>query len=64
MKAIARWNGQLSKLHFERPIEIRRQYNSNFQTRLQYARSAALHTSSSTVDGDRSSEEPPDEIRD
>ena len=45
-----------------RPIEIRRQNNSPFQTRLQDARHVALSTISNTVDGDQLSEEPLDLI--
>ena len=64
MKATARRTGQLSIIRFMRPIDNRRQRKRNFQTRVQDARRAALPTSSNTVDGDRSSDEPPDKVRD
>ena len=48
------------ELSFLLPVETRRQNNSSFQTRLQEVRRANLPTSSNTVDGDQSSEEPPD----
>ena len=60
MKAIDRRTGQPSIIRFMRPIENRRQRNNNFRTHLKGARRAVLPTSSNTVDGDRSSEEPPD----
>ena len=59
MTAISQRTGQTSIISFMISIELRRQNNRNCQSRLQNARRAALPTSSNTVDGDRSSEEPP-----
>ena len=60
-KTLKQRTGQTSMFSFLLPVETRRQSNSAFQTRLlQEARRAALPTSSNTVDGDQSSEEPPD----
>ena len=58
MKAIDQRTGQTSILRFTRSAN-NRQYNYAFQTCQQEARRAALPTSSNTVDGDQSSEEPP-----
>ena len=60
IKARAQRTGQTSIISLVRPIELRRQNNSKFQIRLQDARRAALPTRSNTVDGHRSSIEPPD----
>ena len=60
MKTLKRKTGQQSIFSFLIPAETRRQNNSAFQTCLQEARSANIPTSSDTVDGDQSSEEPPD----
>ena len=52
MKAIYQQEtGQTSIISFMGTIEHRRQFNSDFQTRLLGARRAALSTSSNTVDG-------------
>ena len=59
-KALNRNNGQTTMLRFLIPAENRRENNQAFQTRIQEARRASLPTSSNTVDGDQSSEEPPD----
>ena len=59
-KALNRNNGQMTMLRFLIPEENRRENNQAFQTRIQEARRARLPTSSNTVDGDQSSEEPPD----
>ena len=60
MKTLSKRTGQMSMFSFLLPLETRRQNNRIFQTRLQEARRAALPTSSNTVDGDQSSEEPSD----
>ena len=60
MQDIAGATDQLSIIRFMKPVENRRQHNSNFQTRRQDATRAALPTSSNTVNGDQSSEGPPD----
>ena len=64
MKDIPQRTGRTSIISFMRSIETRRQYNSTFQTRQQEARRAALAANLNTVGGGRSSEEPPDLIRD
>ena len=60
LKSINNKSGQTSLLSYFIPAEIRREHNQAFQTRIQEARRASLPTSSNTVDGDQSSEEPPD----
>ena len=60
MKTLKRTTGQLSIFSYLIPAENRRQNNQAFQTRIQDTRRANLPTSSNTVDGDQSSEEPPD----
>ena len=60
MKALKRNTGQMTMLRFLIPAENRRENNQAFQTRIQEARRASLSTSSNTVDGDQSAEEPPD----
>ena len=60
MKTSNQRTGQTSMFSFLLPLETRRQNNSTFQTLLQEARQAAVPTSSITVDGYQSSEEPPD----
>ena len=58
MKTLKRTTGQLSMFSYLIPAENRRQNNQAFQTRIQETRRANLPTSSNTVDGDKSSEEP------
>ena len=60
IETFKRNTGKQSIFSFLIPAETRRQNNSAFQTRLQEARRANLPTSSNTVDGDQSQEEPPD----
>ena len=60
LKSINNKSGQTSLLSYFIPAEIRREHNQAFQTRIQEARRASLPTSSNTVDGDQSSEDPPD----
>ena len=60
MKTINQRTGQTSIFSFLLPLETKRQNNSTFQTLLQEARQAAVPTSSITVDGYQSLEEPPD----
>ena len=60
MKVINQRTGRKSIIGFIRSVETRRDINGSFQTCQQEARQAALPTSSNTVDGDQSSEEPPD----
>ncbi len=60
LKSITSKLGQTSLLRYFIPAETRREHNQAFQTRIQEARRASLPTSSNTVDGDQSSEDPPD----
>ena len=60
IETLKRKTGQTSMLSLLLPVETRRQNNSSFQTRLQKVRRANLPTSSNMVDGNQSSEEPPD----
>ena len=60
LETFKRKTGQMSMFSFLLPVKTRRQYNSAFQNRLQKVRRANLPTSSNMVDGDQSSEEPPD----
>ena len=58
MKTLKRTTVQMSIFGFLIPAENRREHNQAFQTHIQEARRASLPTSSNTVDGDQSSEEP------